>query len=92
MVIATSACLISPAMAMIAANRGNAFSKSIASIPNRFERRSKRQAVGEKPVVVMWLPNCPTGRSVARHKGLALLPLELPARTLFEHCSLLVAA
>ena len=79
-----------------------------------FPKEAKRQAVGEKPVVVMWpsncptgmlvwlpncgvavvwwLPNCPTGRTVARHKGLALLPLELPARTLFEHCPLLVAA
>ena len=40
-------------------------------------------------VVAAQLPNW---RTVARHKGLALLPLELPARTLFEHCSLLVAA
>ena len=41
---------------MIAANRGNAFSKSIAL---DFQKRQK--AFGEKPVVVVWPPNCPTG-------------------------------
>ena len=41
--------------------------------------------------VAAQLPNW-CGRTVARHKGLALLPLELPARTLFEYCPLLVAA
>ena len=89
---------------MIAANRGNAFSKSIAldSQKKQKDRLLERSQSVVVPnwcggVVVVWcdvaaqLPNW-CGRTVARHKGLALLPLELPARNLFEHCPLLVAA
>ena len=67
-------CLISPALAMIAANRGNAFWKSIALSPNWLETRSKNQAgssvVGQ--LAEVWS---------AMHKGLAL-PFENPAPTL----------
>ena len=67
-------CLISPALAMIAANRGNAFWKSIALSPNWLETRSKNQAgssvVGQ--LAEVWS---------AMHKGLAL-PFHLPAPTL----------
>ena len=49
------ACLISPAVAMIAANRGNPVSKSIARSSNRVETKKD---VGEQLVVVQ-LPNWP---------------------------------